>query len=218
MKKTAFYLTIILFCIQKSFAFVPLDSTERLNIHKTSSTVKEAIDEVQAVIGTNDRSNTNAQGEKRYYDTFKIFLNADDEATFIHQSKSFRVMFSISSPDRKTDFTYDAQQFEGISNNTFFYKPKSTGIYTLFASSADPEQIGIYTLKKTIQKAKKENLNDSFALSIKELLDLRKNKYQGMMGEKLSENEGKYVFDSKYFFVPNTILCKGLSGNRAKII
>jgi hypothetical protein len=203
MKNLIIYLTITLFIIQKSFAFVPPDSTERLNMHKTSSTVKEAVDEVKAVIGVNDRSNTNAEGEKRYYDTFKIFLNADDEVTFVHQSNSFRVMFSISSPDRKTDFTYDSQQFEGTSSNTFFYKPKSTGIYTLFASSADPNKTGGYSIKKTIQKAKKENSNDPFVLSIKELLDLRKNKYQGMMGEKLSEKEGKYVFDSKYFFIPN---------------
>jgi hypothetical protein len=203
MKKPIIYLIILLFITEKTFASAPPDSTERLNLHKTSSTVKEAIDEVQAVIGTNDRSNTNAEGEKRYYDTFKIFLNADDEVTFVHQSKSFRVMFSISSPERKTDFTYDSQQFEGTSSNTFFYKPKSTGIYTLFASSADPDKTGAYTLKKTIQKAKKENSNDPFVLSVKGLLDLRKNKYQGMMGEKLSEKEGKYVFDSKYFFVPN---------------
>jgi hypothetical protein len=203
MKKLIIYSITIFFAIQKSYAFVPLDSTERLNLHKTSSMVKEAIDEVQAVIGTNDRSNTNAQGEKRYYDTFKIFLNADDEVTFVHQSKNFRVMFSISSPDRKTDFTYDSQQFEGTSSNTFFYNPKSTGIYTLFASSADPEKTGGYTIKKTIRKAKKEDSNDPFALSIKGLLDLRRNKYQSMMGEKLSENEGRYVFDSKFFFVPN---------------
>jgi hypothetical protein len=203
MKKIIIYLTITFFIIQKSFAFAPPDSTERLNMHKTNSTVKEAVDEVKAVIGVNDRSNTNAEGEKRYYDTFKIFLNADDEVTFIHQSNSFRVMFSISSPDRKTDFTYDSQQFEGTSSNTFFYKPKSSGIYTLFASSADPNKTGGYSIKKTIKKAPKENYNNPFALSIKELLDLRKNKYQGMMGEKLSEKEGKYVFDSKYFFVPN---------------
>lgn len=203
MKKSITYLTITFFIIQKSFAFTPTDSTERLNVHKTSSTIKEVVDEVKAVIGVNDRSNTNAEGEKRYYDTFKIFLNVDDEVTFIHQSNSFRVMFSISSPDRKTDFTYDSQQFEGMSNNTFFYKPKFTGIYTLFASSADPNKTGGYSIKKIIKKAKKENSNDPFVMSIKELLDLRKNKYQGMMGEKLSEKEGKYIFDSKYFFVPN---------------
>ena len=203
MKKSIIYLTITFFAIQKSFAFSPPDSTERLNMHKTSSIIKEVVDEVKAVIGVNDRSNTNAEGEKRYYDTFKIFLNVDDEVTFVHQSNSFRVMFSISSPDRKTDFTYDSQQFEGTSSNTFFYKPKSTGIYTLFASSADPNKTGGYTIKKSIQKAKKENSNDPFVLSIKELIDLRKNKYQGMMGEKLSEKEGKYTFDSKYFFVPN---------------
>ena len=203
MKKSIIYLTITFFVLQKCFAFSLPDSTERLNMHKTNSTIKEAVDEVKAVIGVNDRSNTNAEGEKRYYDTFKIFLNVDDEVTFVHQSNSFRVMFSISSPDRKTDFTYDSQQFEGTSSNTFFYKPKSTGIYTLFASSADPNKTGGYTIKKSIQKAKKENLNDPFVLSIKELIDLRKNKYQGKMGEKLSEKEGKYTFDSKYFFVPN---------------
>lgn len=203
MKKSIIYPIVVFFIIQKSFAFALPDSTERLNMHKTSNTVKEAIDEVKAVIGLNDRSNTNAEGEKRYYDTFKIFLNIDDEVTFLHQSNSFRVMFSLSSPDKKTDFTYDSQQFEGTSSNTFFYKPKSTGIYTLFASSADPNKTGGYTLKKTIQKAKRENTNDPFVLSIKELIDLRKNKYQGMMGEKLSEKEGKYIFDSKYFFVPN---------------
>ena len=203
MKKSIIYLTITFLTVQKSFAFYLPDSTERLNIHKTSSTVKEAVDEVKAVIGINDRSNTNAEGEKRYYDTFKIFLNIDDEVTFVHQSNNFRVMFSISSPDKKTDFTYDSQQLEGTSKNTFFYKPKNTGIYTLFASTADPNKTGVYSIKKTIQKAKKEVSNDPVVLSINELVDLRKNKYQGMMGEKLSEKEGVYVFNSKYFFVPN---------------
>jgi hypothetical protein len=203
MKKSIIYLIIIIFTIQKSFALIPPDSTERLNLHKTSNTIKEAIDEVKAVIETNDRSNTNAQGEKRYYDTFKIFLNADDEVTFVHQSPDFRVMLSFSSPDKKTEFSYDSEEFEGKSRNIFFYKPQSTGIYTLFASSAEPNKTGKYSIKKTITKSEKETSTDPFVLSIKKLLDLRKNKFQSMLGEKLSEEKGKYIFDSKFFFVPN---------------
>ncbi len=201
MKKHVFYLLFTILAIQQAFAICPPDSTERLNIHKTNDKIKEAIDETKAVLGTNDRSNTNAQGEKRYYDTFKIFLNADDEITLLHQSPNFRVMFSFISPDKKTEFSYDSESFEGKSSNTFFYKSKMAGIYTLFTTSADPDKLGAYSIKKTIQKAKKENSNDPFVLSIKQLLDLRKNKYQGEMGDKISEKEGKYVFDSKYSFV-----------------
>jgi hypothetical protein len=201
MKKQLFSLIIGLCTIQNTFAFIASDSTERLNIHKTSSTIKEATDEVNAILATNDRSNTNAQGEKRYYDTFKIFLNVDDELTLLHQSKNFRVMLSFISPEKKTDFSYDSQEFEGKSSNTYFYKAKTAGIYTLFASSADPNKLGAFSIKKTIQKAQKENSNDPFAVSVKQLLDLRKNKYQGEMGNKISEHEGKYVFESKYSFV-----------------
>lgn len=201
MKKLLFYLIFGLYTIQTTFANILPDSTERLNIHKTNATIKEAVDEVNAILSTNDRSNTNAQGEKRYYDTFKIFLNADDEITLVHQSNNFRVMFSFISPDKKTDFSYDLQEFEGKSSNTYFYKSRMAGIYTLFASSAEPNKLGSFSIKKTIKKVQKENINDPFAINIKQLLDLRKNKYQGQIGNKVSELEGKYVYESKFSFV-----------------
>lgn len=199
MKKLLFYLIFGLYTIQTTFANIPPDSTERLNIHKTSVKIKEATDEVNAILAINDRFNTNVQGEKRYYDTFKIFLNADDELTLIYQSDNFRVMFSFIGPDKKTEFSYDLQEFEGKSSTTFFYKPRMAGVYTLFTTSAEPNKTGTYSIKKTIQKI--QNEKDSFGQSVKNLLDLRKNKYQGQTGSKISEHEGKYVFESKFSFV-----------------
>ena len=203
MKKHFLFLPLFMLIFQKTLANFPPDSTERLNLHKTSAVIKEATDEVNAILATNDRSNTNAQGEKRYYDTFKIFLNADDELTIVHQSNNFRVMFSFISPDKKTNFSYDLQEFEEKSSNTYFFKPVMAGVYTIFASSADPDKTGRYSIKKTIKRTiqKISNEKDSFAQSLKNLLDLRKNKYQGQTGNKISEHEGKYIYEAKFSFI-----------------
>ena len=86
MKKLLFYLIFGLYTIQTTFANIPPDSTERLNIHKTSVKIKEATDEVNAILAINDCSNTNIQGEKRYYDTWNfgiadVYYNPDYKDT-----------------------------------------------------------------------------------------------------------------------------------------
>lgn len=75
MKKNILPLGFLLTLTSNVFAIVPGDSTQSLNLHKTSVTLNTASDKVTATLSLNDRSNTNKDGEKRYYDTFKVFLN-----------------------------------------------------------------------------------------------------------------------------------------------
>ncbi len=204
MKKNIIPLGFLLTLTSNIFAIAPGDSTQSLNLHKTSATLNIASDKVTATLSVNDRSNTNKDGEKRFYDTFKVFLNVDDEVTFKQESSKFRTVLSFVNLEKKTQFSFDNQEFSGKSTTSLIYHATTAGVYTLFASSADPEKLGSYTITKTITKVVSEKLSDPFLSSCLKVLDYRKNKYQSILGEKVNEKEGVYTYLSSFRLTGNS--------------
>lgn len=198
MKKRILPLGFFLAFVSNIFAISPSDSTQYLNLHKTSATLPTASDKAMATLSVNDRSNTNKDGEKRYYDTFKIFLNANDEVTFKQESSKFRVVLSFVDLEKKTQFSFDNQEFSGKSATSFVYHAKVAGVYTLFTSSADPEKLGAYTISKTINKVVSEKSNDPFIANCLKVLGYRNNKYQSILGAKIGEKQGVYTYISSF--------------------
>lgn len=204
MKKNILPLGFLLTLTSNIFAIAPGDSTQSLNLHKTSATLNTASDKVTSTLSVNDRSNTNKDGEKRYYDTFKVFLNVNDEVTFKQESSKFRTVLSFVNLEKKTQFSFDNQEFSGKSTTSLIYHATTAGVYTLFASSADPEQLGSYTITKTIKKVIPEKLNEPFLASCLKVLDYRKNKYQSILGEKVNEKEGVHTYLSSFKLTDNS--------------
>ncbi|MFC0184153.1 hypothetical protein SAMN04515674_102310 [Pseudarcicella hirudinis] len=204
MRKNLPFLLLLLISTQAIYALSSADSTERLNLHKINPNTSTAIDEVTAFLSQNDRSTVNQQGEKRFYDTFRIFLNKGEEVAIEHKSSDFRVMLSLVSPLKKTEFSYDQAVFAGNSKNTFYYIAPVTGIYTLFSTSADPAKSGRYSLKKTITRAEAQPGESSNPLADKlnRLIYHRKNKFSDVIKEKLKEEietgEQRIYFQSSF--------------------
>jgi hypothetical protein len=128
---------------------VSIDSTEILNRNQLNNGTQQVQDQIEATLTGKDKFSSQ-NGEKRFYDTYKLFLHAGEELTLEHSSDNFRVMFGLKTPNNKQENSYDSKPFSGSSYNKFFYIAPLTGTYTLLATSMDAGQFGKYKIQKTI--------------------------------------------------------------------
>jgi hypothetical protein len=141
-----------------------IDSTELLNKNQLKAGISQAKDILEASLTPKDQT-ANQNGEKRFYDAYKLFLRAGDELFLEHSSANFRVMLSLKTPAKdKQELSYDSQPFQGNSFNKFHYVAPATGTYTLLATSTDAGQLGKYRIEKTITTANaiEANLDQTF--------------------------------------------------------
>jgi hypothetical protein len=105
---------------------VVVDSTEILNRNQLNGGIQQVRDQVEASLTEKDKSSSQ-NGEKRFYDTYKLFLRAGEELTLEHSSDNFRVMLGFKTPMNKQENSYDSKPFAGASYNKFFYVVPITG-------------------------------------------------------------------------------------------
>lgn len=168
-----------------------IDSTELLNKNQLKAGISQAKDILEASLNPKDQT-ANQNGEKRFYDSYKLFLRAGDELFLEHSSANFRVMLSLKTPAKdKQELSYDSQPFQGNSFNKFHYVAPATGTYTLLATSTDAGQLGKYRIEKTITTANaiEANLDQAFAKQFKALVAARKDNFKSITGEKLKTDK-----------------------------
>jgi hypothetical protein len=170
---------------------VAVDSTELLNRTQLNAGVQSAQDQIEASLTGKDKSSSQ-NGEKRFYDTYKLFLHAGEELTLEHSSDNFRVMLALKTPSKdKEEMSYDSKPFSGSSYNKLFYVAPATGTYTLLATSMDAGQSGTYKIQKTIAapNAVEAQIDPAFAKQFKVLMSSRKDDFKGITGEKIKKDK-----------------------------
>jgi hypothetical protein len=179
-----------------------IDSTQLLNKTQLKAGMQEAKDMIDASLSSKDLV-ANQNGEKRFYDSYPIFMKAGEELFIEHSSASFRVMLGFKNPDKKipTEFSYDSQAFTGQSYNKFHYVASTTGTYTLLATSMDAGQVGKYHIQKTIitSGAIEAKLDPQFSKQFKALVASKKNNFKDITGEKVKKDKkDKAVQQERY--------------------
>ncbi|NBB26680.1 hypothetical protein [Cellulophaga sp. BC115SP] len=167
---------------------VAVDSTNLLNVNPLKPNQSQSEDYVTASLISKDLS-SNKNGQKQYYDSYKITLHAGEEMIIEHQSSDFRVMLGLKSPSKSvnTEFSYDANPFSGNSFNKFHFTAPTTGTYTLLATSMDAGQVGRYSIRKTIYapNALESKVDATLSKNFKALLASKKGKFKDILGEKI---------------------------------
>lgn len=168
-----------------------IDSTELLNKNPLKVGAQQANDVVEASLTGKDLS-ANQNGEKRFYDSYKLLLHAGEELFLEHSSSNFRVMLSLKTPAKdKQELSYDSQPFNGNSINKFHYVVPVTGTYTLLATSMDAGQTGKYKITKTITTPSviEAGLDQSFANQFKALEKSKKVNFKNITGDKIKKDK-----------------------------
>ncbi len=169
---------------------VVIDSTEILNRNQLNSGMQQAQDQVEASLTGKDKSSSQ-NGEKRFYDTYKLFLHAGEELTLEHSSDNFRVMLGFKTPSNKQENSYDSKPYSGTSYNKFFYVVPITGTYTLLATSMDAGQSGKYKIQKTIAvpNAVEAQIDPQFSKQFKALTTSKTENFKNITGEKVKKDK-----------------------------
>jgi hypothetical protein len=169
---------------------VAIDSTEILNRNQLNNGMQQAQDQVEASLNSKDKSSSQ-NGEKRFYDTYKLFLHAGEELTLEHSSDNFRVMLGFKTPSNKQENSYDSKPYSGASYNKFFYIVPTTGTYTLLATSMDAGQSGKYKIQKTITvpNVVEAKIDPQFATQFKALIASKTENFKNITGEKIKKDK-----------------------------
>lgn len=169
---------------------VIVDSSEILNRNQLNGAIQLAQDQIEASLTGKDKSSSQ-NGEKRYYDTYKLFLHAGEELTLEHSSDSFRVMLGLKPPSNNQENSYDSRPNTGSSYNRFFYVVPTTGTYTLLATSMDAGQYGKYKIKKTIAlpNAVEAQIDPKFSKQFKTLTASKTENFKNITGEKIKKDK-----------------------------
>ena len=169
---------------------VAVDSTEILNRNQLNSGMQQAQDQIEASLTGKDKFSAQ-NGEKRYYDTYKLFLHAGEELTLEHSSDNFRVMLGLKTPANKQENSYDSKPYSGSSYNKFFYVAPTTGTYTLLATSMDAGQAGKYKIQKTItiSSAVEAQIDPQFSKQFKTLTVSKTDNFKSITGEKIKKDK-----------------------------
>ena len=94
---------------------VAIDSTELLNRNQLTAGIPQVQDIIEAMLTGKDKT-ASQKNEKRFYDSYKIFLHQGDELTLEHSSDSFRVMLALKTPSKdKEEFSYDSKPYSGLT-------------------------------------------------------------------------------------------------------
>ena len=169
---------------------VSIDSTEILNRNQLNTGMQQTQDQVEASLSGKDKSSSQ-NGEKRFYDTYKLFLHAGEELTLEHSSDNFRVMLGFKTPSNKQENSYDSKPYSGTSYNKFFYIVPTTGTYILLATSMDAGQYGKYKIQKTIAvpNAVEAQINPQFSQQFKALTTSKTENFKNITGEKIKKDK-----------------------------
>jgi hypothetical protein len=169
---------------------VVVDSTEILNRNPLNGGIQQAEDQVEASLTGKDKFSAQS-GEKRFYDTYKLFLHAGEELTLEHSSDNFRVMLGFKTPMNKQENSYDSKPFAGASYNKFFYVVPTTGTYTLLATSMDAGQSGKYKIQKTITlpNAVEAKIDQQLSNQFKALMASKMDNFKNITGEKIKKDK-----------------------------
>ena len=169
---------------------IAIDSTEILNRNQLNNGTQQAQDQVEASLTVKDKSSSQ-NGEKRFYDTYKLFLHAGEELTLEHSSDNFRVMLGFKTPTNKQENSYDSKPFSGSSYNKFFYLVPATGTYTLLATSMDAGQSGKYKIQKTIAvpNVVEAQIDPQFSKQFKVLTASKMENFKNITGEKVKKDK-----------------------------
>lgn len=169
---------------------VVVDSTEILNRNQLNMGMQQAQDQVEASLTGKDKFSSQ-NGEKRFYDTYKLFLHAGEELTLVHSSDNFRVMLGIKNPANKQENSYDSKPYSGTSYNKFFYVAPTTGTYTLLATSMDADQAGKYKIQKTITlpSTAEAQIDPQFSKQFKILTASKTDNFKSITGEKIKKDK-----------------------------
>jgi hypothetical protein len=186
---------------------VVVDSTEILNRSQLNNGTQQVQDQIEATLTGKDKFSSQ-NGEKRFYDTYKLFLHAGEELTLEHSSDNFRVMLGLKTPTNKQENSYDSKTFSGSSYNKFFYLVPSTGTYTLLATSMDAGQSGKYRIQKTITSPNvvEAQIDPIFAQQFRNLTASKAENFKNITGEKIKKDKkdksvGQERFKSNFEFV-----------------
>ena len=173
-----------------STKIIPVDSTEILNRNQLNNGIQQVQDQVEANLSVKDKFSSQ-NGEKRFYDSYKLFLHAGEELTLEHSSSDFRVMLGLKTPTNKQENSYDSKSFSGTSYNKFFFIAPATGTYTLLATSMDAEQSGKYKIQKTIVAANtvEAQIDPQFSKQFKELTTSKAENFKNITGEKIKKDK-----------------------------
>lgn len=169
---------------------VAIDSTEILNRNQLNNGTQQAQDQVEASLSGKDKFSSQ-NGEKRFYDTYKLFLHAGEELTLEHSSDNFRVMLGLKTPSNKQENSYDSKPFAGSSYNKFFYVVPATGTYTLLATSMDAGQSGRYKIQKTIAvpNAVEAQIDPQLTKQFKALTTSKTENFKNITGERIKKDK-----------------------------
>jgi len=169
---------------------VVVDSTEILNRNQLNSGMQQAQDQVEASLTGKDKFSSQ-NGEKRYYDTYKLFLHAGEELTLEHSSDNFRAMLVLKTPANKQENSYDSRPYSGTSYHKFFYVAPTTGTYTLLATSMDAGQAGKYKIQKTITlpNAVEAQIDPQFSRQFKALTASKTENFKNITNEKIKKDK-----------------------------
>ena len=170
---------------------VAVDSTELLNRNQLTPGVPQVQDAIEASLTGKDKT-ASQNNEKRFYDSYKIFLHQGEELTLEHSSDNFRVMLALKTPSKdKQEVSYDSKPYSGFSTNKFFIVAPATGTYTLLATSMDAGQTGKYKIQKTIAtpNAVEAQIDPNFTKQFKLLTTLRTDNFKGITGEKIKKDK-----------------------------
>jgi hypothetical protein len=178
-----------------------VDSTELLNRNQLKAGLQQVEESLDASLGLKDLT-ANQNGEKRYYDSYKLMLHAGEELFLNHSSADFRVMLSLKTPAKdKQELSYDSQNFTGNSLNKFHYVAPVTGTYTLLATSMDAGKLGKYRLEKTIStpNAIESTLDPAFAAKFKALVESKKQNFKNITAEKIKKDKKDKAIEQERF-------------------
>ncbi len=180
---------------------VKVDSTELLNQNQLKAGLQQVQDQLEASLTGKDMSSSQ-NGEKRFYDSYKLFLHAGEELTLEHSSDNFRVMLGLKTPNKdKQEMSYDSKAFSGNSYNKFFYIAPVTGTYTLLATSMDANQTGKYRIQKTIAtpNAAEAQLDPVFTKQFKALMAAKQDNFKSITGEKIKKDKKDKAVEQERF-------------------
>jgi hypothetical protein len=169
---------------------VAIDSTEILNRNQLNNGTQQAQDQIEATLTGKDKFSSQ-NGEKRFYDSYKLFLHAGEELTLEHSSDNFRVMLGLKTPNNKQENSYDSKPFSGSSYNKFFYIAPVTGTYTLLATSMDGGKSGKYKIQKTIvfPNAVEAQVDPQLSKQFKALTASKAENFKNITGEKIKKDK-----------------------------
>jgi hypothetical protein len=178
-----------------------VDSTELLNKNQLTTGTPQVQDVIEASLTGKDKT-ASQNGEKRFYDTYKIFLHAGEELSLEHSSDNFRVMLGLKNPSKdKQEMSYDSKAFSGSSYNKFFYIAPVTGTYMLLATSMDANQTGKYRIQKTIAapNAAEAQLDPVFTKQFKALMASKLDNFKSITGEKIKKDKKDKAVEQERF-------------------